>query len=230
MDVLILIGMKLHVCENCRHKLFSIVYAPKFCRFCRHQEFKSYSLTEWIISPLSSRLSYWRLLDDMKLHLLIILVLTCSFAACSNQAENLNVNVNKQITPTPSPIISDAERKRSEELSKKEFQDSINTFLSKNYKGWQFKAISDPYGECEDSSGYSERPCDLLISNGNQEKVITVKIKRFKFTDGTEKLIVYEPKAIDIVKAKIKESILENLTPDEISDSVRDEIIEGARE
>lgn len=41
--------MKFATCRNCRHKLFSLLYEPKFCRACGARNLKVYSLLEWLI-------------------------------------------------------------------------------------------------------------------------------------------------------------------------------------
>lgn len=41
--------MKITVCEKCSHKIFSVLYSPKFCRDCGAQDLKTISLAEWII-------------------------------------------------------------------------------------------------------------------------------------------------------------------------------------
>jgi len=41
--------MNLAVCRACRHKLFSILYEPKYCRECGREGLKHYSFLEWLV-------------------------------------------------------------------------------------------------------------------------------------------------------------------------------------
>lgn len=41
--------MKITVCQDCHHKIFSFFYTPKFCRNCRSQNLDSRFIFEWII-------------------------------------------------------------------------------------------------------------------------------------------------------------------------------------
>lgn len=41
--------MKLALCQDCRHKLFSFTYEPQFCRECGGRGLRVYSGLEWLI-------------------------------------------------------------------------------------------------------------------------------------------------------------------------------------
>lgn len=160
--------------------------------------------------------------------LFFIISSTSLFVACVNQpATNQNTNTANAKSPTPSPTVSDEQKKVEEEKSKVELKKAIDEFITKNYKGWKIKAISDEYS-CYEGSDSS---CDLLLTKGEQEKVIPVTIRRFENDKGETFLVVFEARAIDLAQLKIKEirenerkATLENLTVDDISDDLKTEI------
>lgn len=158
----------------------------------------------------------------------LIFSIGCSPPTSSNDT-NSNVAQNSK-TPTPSPTISNEEREKAAIESEKEKKAAINDFLQKNFPNWKFIAMSNSMGECDE---YSNEPCDLLIKKGNQEKVVAVMFKQFKFEDGSEKLIVFEARPIDLSQAKIekiKNETKDNLTIDDIPDYFRQEIVESYEE
>jgi hypothetical protein len=151
-----------------------------------------------------------------------VLLLACEGQTTANQTSN---PANK--IPTPSPTVSAEERKAEEEKAAAEIDKAIKEFITKNYKGWKFKAISDEYS-CYEGS---ESPCDLLLTKNGLDKVISVMIKRFEDENGKAFLVVFEARAIDLIQLKIngikdteRQTTLENLTIDDVPDDLRTEI------
>lgn len=141
----------------------------------------------------------------MKFHILILLVLLAFGCSETNKNGNSNINANAaKSTPSPEPTIADKEKGKSSEKEDDERLKAINNFLEKNYKGWQLKGFAEnEYGNCQ---FYLENvPCDLHLMKGNQDKVITVVIKRFAPPDGESYWFVYEARSIDLAQAKIQE-------------------------
>lgn len=162
-----------------------------------------------------------------------MLIIPALLAGCGNQTSNTTANSNIAAT-SPTPLVSPTKTEEEQEKAKKERDDeiqiSINDFIAKNYKGWQYEGISNGAGECEE---YSPYVCDLLLSNGRQEKVVAVKFKRFFSNDGESRLVVYEARQIDLTKAKIeeiKQSAIDNLDIEQISDEMKDAIVENAND
>lgn len=168
---------------------------------------------------------------NMKLFLIIFILVFIS--ACDGSAAENNQNVWAIPSPSPTPTITQEEKEESEKRERQsadEKQKAINDFIANNYKGWQYKGMSNDNGECEE---YTNQICDLLLSKGQEEKVVGVMFKRFTTQDGTSRLIVYEARTIDLSKARIesiKENYLDNLTTDEVPEDLRDAIIESAND
>lgn len=155
---------------------------------------------------------------------------------CSSPDQNTNSNANNSTKPSPSPqpTTTNEEKAKQQKEADEEKQKAINEFIAKNYKGWRLDGISEGFFDCEE---FSSDPCSLLISNGKQEKVISVILKRFTNLNGASRLVVYEARPIDLSQAKIerikeveKEAVLENLTTDDLSDSLKEAIAQEIRE
>jgi hypothetical protein len=135
-------------------------------------------------------------------------------------------------TKLPSSIsIEDKQTKKSNEESNVEIKKAIDTFLTKNFYGFKIQGMS--YLDCEE---YNE-PCDLQISKGKTEKVITVIVKEFHRANGTSYLFVNEARQVDLTNTKIEEiqeserkSTLENLTTEDINDDLKQAIYEELRD
>lgn len=164
--------------------------------------------------------------------LLLIFALTLFSTACSQEAANTNTSANVKASPTPTP--TEEERAEQQKLAAEEKQKAIDEFVVKHYKGWKLEGLSGYLGECEEDS---DDICDLLLSKGQEDKVVSVKIKHFTDQNGQSHLFVFEARLIDLSKAKIerlkeqeKDRTLENLTADEISESLKQDIIDNDAE
>lgn len=150
------------------------------------------------------------------------------FAACTGSASNTNANLaNKpKEEPSPKPTMTEADKEKQRENEKAEREKAIKDFVAKTYPGWQLKGISNEWGECE---GISTDHCNILLINGQKEKVVAVMIKKFVSPDGKEYQVVFEARPIDLSKAKIeilkqreRSYVLENLTVDDCSEVIDD--------
>jgi hypothetical protein len=172
----------------------------------------------------------------LKIFLLALLLVP----ACSNNSANTNAsnkgsaNGNVKTSPSPAPTLSKEESDKKDDQEKAERAKAINEFLAKNYPGWKLQGVSAEMGDCRD---YSDEPCNLHLTKNGKDKIIGVFIKRFKTEKGEEYWTVYEARPIDLAQAKIeeikqreKESVLENLTTDDIDDSLKQIIYEEMRE
>ncbi len=159
--------------------------------------------------------------------LLTIILFVVFISACdANPA--LNTQNTVVVKPTPAATISKEETAKRDKADSDEREKAINDFVAKNYKGWKVEGIATEYfdGQCEEDS-----PCDLHLINGSQNKVTTVILKQFHKTDGTSYWFVREARQIDLAKLKIeaiKRNYRDNLTTDDISDDLRDAILEAA--
>ena len=148
----------------------------------------------------------------MKL-LSIFFILVFTFTACAPTAtENKNQNtISATPSPSPLPTISAEEKAKQEKEDVDERQKAIRDFVATSHTGWKLEGVPDDFEDCEE---YSNAICDLLLSKGQQKKVIAVKLKRFIGQDGISRLIVFEARPIDLSQAKIeriREITLENL-------------------
>ena len=130
----------------------------------------------------------------MKFHLTILLILF--IGGCSQSPENVSA-VNTNIKATPLPTISKEEKAKQEANERTQ---AINNFLAKHHRGWQYGGISNELAECED---FLDEICNVLITRGDAERVIPVKIKRFTDTENNSRLVVFEARPIDLKKAQI---------------------------
>lgn len=78
---------------------------------------------------------------------------------------------------------------------------AIADFVTTNYEGWKIEGTSTKYGiDCSDIF-----PCDLHLTNANENRVLSVMIRKFKkLDDGTEYWHVWETRPIDVDKEESK--------------------------
>lgn len=166
-----------------------------------------------------------------------ILILAVIFIGCSDQNQNKHTETasnSNSAKPSPKPTLSDEERDRErKEINAAQFK-AIDEFIIANHKGWSLQGIAgDSYSsECEE-----DEPCDLNLANNTKSKVVTVILKHFYRKDGSKYWLVREARSFDLSKAKIAqikqsaiESAIENLSIEDVSENLKDEIIQNYRE
>jgi hypothetical protein len=141
----------------------------------------------------------------------LFLSLLCACSASTSETAN-------KPTPTPTPTKEEiAQQKADTEKAK---ATAITTFVETQYKGWAMQGIAAEDSfllqlpvTCEES-----KICDLHLVKGEENKVVSVLLKHFFKTDGSDYWFVFEARSIDIEKAKIeqikereKDTVLENL-------------------
>jgi len=120
-------------------------------------------------------------------------------------------------SPTASPDKAEIERKNKEEEIER--QKAVESFVSKNYKGWILKGTANEYSDCEESDS---NPCDLLLEKGEEQKVVPVMIKRFTNANGESRLVVFEARPVDLTLAKIRR--IKEIAAEDARELYRDEI------
>jgi hypothetical protein len=165
--------------------------------------------------------------------LLSIISIFIFISACSGKVAQIN-NQKVSSSPSPKPTISKEESEKKEKAETEQKQKAINDFIAQNYKGWKLEGVaSDSFSnECEENS-----PCDVHLINGSQTKVVTLVLKEFYKSDGTKYWLVWEARQIDLAKSKIeaikdreRESVLADLTIDDIGNDLKAEIVEQDNE
>lgn len=169
----------------------------------------------------------------MKIYLPILLILFISlFTACDSDTANSNENTNSK--PSPSPTPTKEEREQKEKAVEAEKEKAVDEFILKSYKGWQLKGVGGGIESCDEDS---TEPCNLLLNNGKENKVVAVMVKRFTNQNGQSYLYVFEARSIDLSKAKLekikeqeKDETLASLTTDDVSTDLKQEIVQAADE
>lgn len=163
--------------------------------------------------------------------LLSLLVISIFMTACSqNAAQNSNQTNVAAASPSPKPTVSKEEADKEAEQETAAQKTAISDFIAKNHKGWKLEGVA--------SGGYSDEcgedtPCELDLVSGSQNKTVTVVLKRFYKSDGTSYWLVREARQIDLTKAKIeeiKQSAIENIDIVQISDEMKDAIVESRKD
>ncbi len=153
----------------------------------------------------------------------VIVIFICIFiTACSQNAEqNSNQTNVATASPSPKPTVSKEETDKENQALLDERLKAVNDFIAKNYKGWQFAGFGDALGVCVADIDYI---CDLLLTKGQLEKVVPVKMKHFSVSGDDARLVVYEARQIDLSKIKIeqikereRQTTIENLDFDDCS-------------
>jgi hypothetical protein len=116
--------------------------------------------------------------------LFALIVINMTACSDSNPASNANAD----------------ERKAKEEQDKQARNKSIADFVATNYKGFEIKGTA---GGGENEACGDGELCELHLVKGDENKVITVVVKKFQQNDGTSYWFVYEPTKLDLSQLRI---------------------------
>lgn len=130
----------------------------------------------------------------------ISLLLWTSFVvfACSGGTNTPNSPFQ---TPAPTPTPTEEERKAKSEQETVDKSKALADFVATNHKSWELQGISAGFsGTCQ-----ADEPCELHLIKGKENKVVTVIIRKFHKSDGTEYWYVHEATKLDLARLKIIE-------------------------
>lgn len=149
----------------------------------------------------------------------IVLLIAGLFSACnespaiSGKVNQNTANTKPSVSPTPSA---------TPEIVDNDVKSAVRDFIAKHYDGWT------PQGIVRDCFEYDE-PCELHLTKGKNEKVVTLIAKKFGKENGHFYWLVYEASKQDLAKAKInkikeqtRQETLDNLSRNECAEICAD--------
>lgn len=149
---------------------------------------------------------------------LLLLTLLISFTACqSNPSANTN-------TATPSPTF--AQKTKIPFITPNQ---AISGFLKKEYPQWTLKGdtLDRNIEEIENEQ------FDVHLVKDQENKVITLIIKKFQTLEGEEYYQVFQAREIDLLKGKLKQyrkEVLADFSNDELDSEKKLSIVEDWNE
>ena len=93
------------------------------------------------------------------------------------------------------------QRKAESERTKQERRKALSEFVDKSYRGYQIKGVA---GDSPDDSCGDGETCQVHLVKSEENKIITVVIKKFQQDDGTDYWFVYEPTKLELSRIRIR--------------------------
>jgi len=168
---------------------------------------------------------------------LVVSIQATALCACDNATGNQNANANRNLLNVSANANQNVNaNKSSDALLREEVREkddaakskAVQEFIAREYPGWELYGVSSEFLEgCEENEA-----CHLDLVKGKTHKIITVVLRRYFRPDGTNYFLLSEARATDLArwrKERIRQAVIDDLSVDDVSDSLREAIIDDYR-
>lgn len=156
----------------------------------------------------------------LRSNIFFISVFFFSFCLTGCAGDPMGAYTGNANSTAASPTPSEDEQKKISDARNAERIKALDEFIVATYPGWRIEGMSDSVLDCD------LEPCDVKITKGKKNKVLSILIREFRRSDGTSFWSAFEARWIDMASAKIRaiksvqadqtrESVLANLEWDD---------------
>ncbi len=136
----------------------------------------------------------------------IIVLIFLSTAILSACGDSVTTNTNGNVEPSPPVTASPTPPSiTAPVVYENDLNAAVQTFVHKKYPSWKLEGKASILNDAEDYYNFERGgSLEILLTRGADEKIVSVTAKRFERDNGNLYWVVFETRAIDLLRMKLE--------------------------